>query len=152
MGDQALPPGGPEGFNPRNSAVRGSTGYNYAFPSDSPAKNPLLNKDFHEVLENGSLEDVSNMLESCAAKPDQLSASTRNRLFDIISTLLMRGKKVERPMLWVTNLLTTPDLFYQMAPHTQNDVVSGLKHVADMQNNSGMLAMLLLKKIRTMES
>ncbi len=131
--------------------MRGS-GYNYAFSADSPAKNPLLNKDFNEVLENGSLDDISNMLESCAAKPDQLAASTRNRLFDIVSTLLMRGKKVERPMLWVTNLLTSPDLFYQLAPHTQNDIISGLKNVADMPNNSGMLAILLLKKIRTMES
>jgi hypothetical protein len=142
IADQALPP---------PSQLRYSA--NFAFPAaDSPAKNSLLNKDFCEMLESGSMEDIAKLLESSAAKPEQLSVSTRNRLYDVVSTLLLRGKEVNRPMIWVTNLLATPDLFYQLSAHTQKDVIEGLKVIANLKMNSGVLATLLLKKIRKMES
>ncbi len=69
MGDRGSRPSSPQAYN--NFPIRKPLQNMKDFPSSPPLRGSLsLNKDFCEVLDNGSLQDVEKMLESCGAKPE----------------------------------------------------------------------------------
>lgn len=47
-----------------------------------------LNRDFHEVLERGSLEDVARLLESTAPKPEVFTTNHNNNLYFVIIVVM----------------------------------------------------------------
>lgn len=129
----------------------------------------VLNRDFCAVLDGGGLEDVARLLESCPAKPEvhfspscidhfelfsenivvdvsqQLSISTRNRVYDTIATLLLQKKHVERSLIWITALLRGPnsDCFSDLTAHTQRDLLQAVHVSAQEASKRGVLASLL---------
>lgn len=126
----------------------------------------VLNRDFCAVLDGGGLEDVARLLESCPAKPEvlshciisnffgdnflvylsqQLSISTRNRVYDTVATLLLQKKHVERSLIWITALLRGPnsDCFNDLTAHTQRDLLQAVHVSAQEASKRGVLASLL---------
>lgn len=115
----------------------------------SPARSSALNRDFMEVMERGSLEDVGRLLDNNAPKPELLSASARNRLYDIISTLLQQGKHVERSLVWVLALVRGHDhMMYEVAGHTKKDMQEALQRLAQEPSKRGLLASLLNAQLK----
>lgn len=117
-------------------------------PSSSSPSKSLLNRDICDVLDRGSLEDISTSLESSSAKPDLLAVSTRNRLYEVIGILLIQGKSVERCLVWVVALLRGHEsLFLELSGHTQKDLLDSLQKISSEASKRGMLATLLCSQI-----
>jgi hypothetical protein len=110
-----------------------------------------INRKFCDVLENGTIEDILFVMADTGPKPDvifyftvyysvyffiaqMLSVSTRNRLYDVIATVLsqdeLRDSDVERCLIWVLALLRGKNrLIYQIVNHTKSDLQESLKKV-----------------------
>lgn len=108
-----------------------------------------FNRDFTEVMERGTLEDVGKLLEIHAPKPELLSASARNRLFDLISTLLWQGRHVERSLVWVMSLVRGENSLLQEVPgHTQKDLLEAMQRLGQEPSKRGLLASLLVSQLK----
>jgi hypothetical protein len=62
----------------RNSRNRYDNSSSMQSPS-SPSKS-VLNRDFCEVLDRGTIEEVANLLESCGAQPEVKCSSSVSTL------------------------------------------------------------------------
>eukprot|EP01032_Pedospumella_encystans_P014613 gene14613-16768_t len=146
--------------NPYNPALQNSA-QNNNFNGTAPSNNALtaypqpgggvkypLNKEFSGVLERGSLEDIARLLESTAPRPEDLSASVRNRLYDAVATLLHQNSHTERCLMWVLALLRGPSaLLNEVVGHTVRDLREALETVALEASKRGLLASLLKSQI-----
>lgn len=89
--------------------------------------------------------------------------STRNRLYDIVSTLLQQNSHVERCLLWILALTrggvsgnfqesSSPysmkvNLLGELAGHTRKDLIEALEFVSKEPSKRGLLASLLKSQI-----
>ncbi|RYG69519.1 hypothetical protein EON64_02475 [archaeon] len=132
---------------PVRSSRTGSVGGN------SPQRTTALSRDLGEMLERGSLEDLGDWLESHPPRPDSLPPSQRNKLYDLISTLLLQGRHVERCLMWVLSLVRERGgddkggLFGEVAMHTQRDLQDALQRLSHEPSKRGLLASLLSSQI-----
>jgi hypothetical protein len=134
------------------------------YGSASPFKT-AVNREFTDILAKGSIDDVGALIENSAPLPEvgisvfvflclrsyvqqQLSVSTRNQLYDIISTLLFQGKHIERSLVWILAMTRGKQkLMQELTVHTQKDLLEALKKVSREASKRGMLATLLVSQI-----
>lgn len=143
----------PLSLPPIQSAVPQQRSYStFASPqSHQPSKKQQassVNSDFCDVLDRGSIHDVAKLMESVGPRPEHLSASTRNRLYDVISTLLYQRNNVERCLIWVLALSRSKEnLLHDLVSHTRKDLVESLELCATEPSKRGLLASLLKSQL-----
>jgi hypothetical protein len=102
---------------------------------------------FDHIIRSGTLDDLSRLMEMLGPRPELLSVSIRNRLFEGISLMLNSKTFIERNLVWVLALVRT-GLIDTLVRHTQHDIMASLLRVASEPSKRGMLAALLEESIR----
>ena len=102
---------------------------------------------FDQIIRSGTLEDLSRVMEILGPRPELLSVSIRNRLFEGVSLMLNSKMCIERNLVWVLALVRT-GLVDTLVRHTQHDIMASLLRVASEPSKRGMLAALLEESIR----
>ncbi|KAJ1387488.1 hypothetical protein B484DRAFT_459854 [Ochromonadaceae sp. CCMP2298] len=113
--------------------------------SSQEGKYPL-NREFSDVLERGSLSDIAHLLEG-TPRPEQLSISVRNRLYDAVATLLQQNSHAERALIWTLALVRGAGLG-EVAGHTRRDLQEALEQLAQEPSKRGLLASLIRSQLR----
>lgn len=106
---------------------------------------------FDHVIRSGTLDDLSRLMEMLGPRPELLSVSIRNRLFEGVSLMLNNKTFIERNLVWVLALVRT-GLIDTLVRHTQHDIMASLLRVASEPSKRGMLAALLEEAIRKQQA
>ena len=106
---------------------------------------------FDDVIRSGTLDDLSRLMEMLGPRPELLSVSIRNRLFEGVSLMLNNKTFIERNLVWVLALVRT-GLIDTLVRHTQHDIIASLLRVASEPSKRGMLAALLEEAIRKLQT
>jgi len=102
---------------------------------------------FEEVLSKGNLDDLARAMENTGPRPELLSVSLRNRTYDGIATMLVRGHHIERSLVWVLALVRGR-MIVDMVSHTQSALAAALARVAQEPSKRGLLAAMLEEGIK----
>lgn len=69
-------------------------------------------------------------------------------MYDVISTLLLQGRNIERCLAWTLALIRgKQNLLRELTIHSQKDLLESLKKVSKEPSKRGMLAHLLISQI-----
>lgn len=75
-----------------------------------------------------------------------LSVSTRNRLYEIIATLVTKKQQLDTTLGWIAAIVREESLFHELTPHTKRDLNNALQGLKEDASQRGFLANLLIKK------
>ena len=79
---------------------------------------------FDEVLNRGSLDDLARVMELLGPRPEKLSTSQKNRVYEGVSIMLIKGHHIERNLIWVLGLVRSR-LVDLLSRHVQYDLKAG---------------------------
>ena len=101
---------------------------------------------FSYVLDRGMLNDVSQLMRLTGPRPEVLSTSLLNRLYDTIAAMLLKSSNSEQCVVWVL-AVTRSDRTREFSLDVTKKLVAGLISVASKVSKRGLLAALLASKL-----
>ena len=101
---------------------------------------------FSYVLDRGMLSDVSELMRLTGPRPEVLSTSLLNRLYDTIAAMLLKSSNSEQCVIWVL-AVTRSDRTREFSLDVVKKLVAGLISVASKVSKRGLLAALLASKL-----